>query len=447
MYQDSPILADLSPVQGRRVQAAFDGGMISSNGGLLLLREVERGMGIAHRLAACIADRRQASKVSHRYDDMIRFRSLLIAAGYDDADDCDHLRHDPVLKMAADRLPGTGEALCSQPTMSRLENTPSRMTLCRMMAAMVEVFCDSWRHVPARIVLDFDDTEDRVHGNQQLALFNAHYDSYCFLPMHIFEAASGKPVASILRPGKTPSGKEVATIVKHVVGRIRRHWPRVKILIRGDGHYAGPEVMDWCESNDVSYIFGLTGNAVLHEAVAAMTDDVAVRRAGKDGTVKVRRHAAFAYAAKTWSRQRTVIGRIEASAMGTDRRYVVTNLIGRPKHLYEKVYCARGQAENLIKAHKLHLASDRTSCHSATANQFRLILHSAAYWLMHGLRQRAPRKSFWRTAQFDTIRSRLIKLAARVTEMNTRIKVSLPTACPERAIITFLAARIGAQGP
>ena len=159
------------------------------------------------------------------------------------------------------------------------------------------------------------------------------------------------------------------------------------------------------------------------------------------------RHAAFAYAAKTWSRQRTVIGRIDASAMGTDRRYVVTNLIGRPKHLYEKVYCARGQAENLIKAHKLHLAADRNSCHQATANQFRLILHSAVYWLMHGLRQRSPRKSLWRTAQFDTIRLRLIKLAARLTEMNTRIKVSLPTACPERAIITLLAGQIGAQGP
>ena len=365
----------------------------------------------------------------------------------EDADDCDALRSDPIFKMALGRAPESGEALCSQPTMSRLENAPSRSEVARMMAAMVDLFCDSFERVPGRIVLDIDDTEDKVHGGQQLALFNAHYDSYCFLPIHVFEATTGKPVCAILRPGKTPSGAEARTIVKHLIGRIRRNWPRVEILLRGDSHYARPEVMDWCEAGGVDYIFGLAGNEVLHRRVAALVEDVALRRAGKGADAKVRRFADLRYAAATWRAERRVIARVEATARGADRRFVVTNLSGRSKHLYERVYCARGQAENLIKAHKRHLASDRTSCMSATANQFRLILHSAAYWLLHSLRAAAPKRSVWRTAQFDTIRLRLIKIAARVVEMRTRIKVSLPSACPDKAILTLIADRLAARPP
>ena len=365
----------------------------------------------------------------------------------EDADDCDALRSDPIFKMALGRAPESGEALCSQPTMSRLENAPSRSEVARMMAAMVDLFCDSFERVPGRIVLDIDDTEDKVHGGQQLALFNAHYDSYCFLPIHVFEATTGKPVCAILRPGKTPSGAEARTIVKHLIGRIRRNWPRVEILLRGDSHYARPEVMDWCEAGGVDYIFGLAGNEVLHRRVAALVEDVALRRAGKGADAKVRRFADLRYAAATWRAERRVIARVEATARGADRRFVVTNLSGRSKHLYERVYCARGQAENLIKAHKRHLASDRTSCMSATANQFRLILHSAAYWLLHSLRAAAPKRSVWRTAQFDTIRLRLIKIAARVVEMRTRIKVSLPSACPDQAILTLIADRLAARPP
>ena len=447
MYEDSAYLPGLSPVQGKKIDVAFDGGLLSSDGGLLLLREVERKLGLARRLAACLPDRRAPEKVRHGIADMIRLRLLLIAAGYEDANDCDSLRTDPLFKMAVGRAPESGADLCSQPTMSRLENAPSRIVLGRMMAAMVDLFCDSWARVPNRIVLDIDDTEDRVHGRQQLSLFNAHYDGYCFLPIHIYEALSGKPVAAILRPGKTPSGNEVRTVLKHVIRRIRANWPRVEILVRGDGHYGRPEVMTWCEANSVSYIFGLGGNATLHGMVSDLTEDVALWRAGKGDDAKVRRYADLRYAAGSWAEPRRVIARIEASAQGVDRRFVVTNLSGRAKTLYERVYCARGQAENLIKAHKLHLASDRTSCHSATANQFRLILHSAAYWLLHTLRAATPRRSFWRRAQFDTLRLRLIKIAARVIEMATRIKVSFPTACPDKAMLALLAGRIAALPP
>ena len=447
MQEHTGYLPGLSPIEGKQVQAAFDGGMLSSDAGVLLLREVERKLGIAGRLGACLPDGRDPARIDHTIAEMIRFRIFAIAAGYEDADDCDSLRGDPLFKMAVGRLPESGAALCSQPTISRLENAPSRVTLIRMMAAMVDLFCDGWARVPARIVLDIDDTWDAAHGGQQLSLFNAHYDGYGFLPIHIYEATSGKLVAAILRPGKTPSGREVRTILKHVIRRIRKNWPKVEILVRGDSHYGRPEAMDWCEDNGIGYIFGFSGNPVLAAMVAPLAEDAALRRLARAADAKVRRYAALCYAAGSWRQERRVIARVEASPDGADSRFVVTNLAGKPKALYERVYCARGRMENLIKAHKTHLASDRTSCHSANANQFRLILHSAAYWLLHGLRAAAPKRSSWRVAQFDTLRRRLLKLAARVVEMATRIKVLLPTACPDKAIIAHFARAFAAQPP
>jgi hypothetical protein len=440
MADDAPFLPGLSPVAGTPVQVTFDAGRLSSDGGVLVLAEIERRLGIAERLARCIEDPRASDRVQHGLAEMIRFRAFLIAAGYEDANDCDALRVDPVFKMAIGRLPESGADLCSQPTMCRLENLPGPIALKRMMAAMIELFCDSFAQVPQRIVLDIDDTEDRVHGGQQLALFHAHYDSRCFLPIHIYEATTGKPVAVILRPGKTPAGTEVALVLRHVVRAIRARWPRVEILVRGDSHYARPEAMSWCERNRIGYVFGLAGNQVLLTRIAALAEDAAVSRVQGEAE-NVRRFGEFAYAAKTWSVARRVIARVEASPQGSDSRFIVTNLEGAPRWLYESVYCARGQAENLIKAHKLHLASDRTSCTSATANQFRLLIHTAAYWLMHTLRGLAPKTSFWRNAQFDTIRLALIKVAARVTEMKTRIKVALPSGYPHQQSWALLAGR------
>ena len=227
---------------------------------------------------------------------------------------------------------------------------------------MIDLFCDSFERVPQRIVLDIDDTPDAVHGGQQLALFNAHYDEYCFQPIHIFDAATAKPVLSLLRPGKRPSGDEAARVLRHVIGRIRRHWPRVEIAVRGDGHYGTPEVMDLLEDQGHGYILGLPGNARLSEIGQPWCEDAALRRvqSGKD---KVRRFFQTGYQAKSWSRERKVVARVEATARGTDVRFVVTNLPGRAKLLYERVYCARGRMENMIKEHKLYTKSDRTSCH------------------------------------------------------------------------------------
>jgi len=446
MNEDSLLPFDLPAVGRKKVTLAFDGGRLSSDGGVLLLREVERNLAIAERLVSCLPDRRDRARIDHELVEMLRLRMFLIAAGYEDADDCDGLRHDPVFKLAVGRPPETGAPLCSQPTMSRLENAPSRIEIARMMAAMVDLFCDSYARPPAAITLDIDDTLDRVHGTQQLSLFNAHYDERCFLPIHIYEAGSGKPVAVILRPGKTPDGAEVRTIIKHVTRRIRRHWPQVRICWRGDSHYARPEAMDWCEANGVDYLFGLAGNAVLHAQVREVADDLCVRRA-EAREEKRRTWTEFRYAAGSWTRERRAIARIEATTRGLDLRYVVTTFKGSAERLYEMVYCARGQAENLIKLHKTQLASDRTSCRSPRANQFRLVLHTAAYWLLHGLRAAIPKASAWAAAEFTTLRLRLIKLAARVVETATRIRIRLPSACPDKALFRFLAGRFAAHGP
>src|SRR5580658_7974057 len=446
MDDGTGILPGLPAVAGKSVHVAFDGGRLTSDAGILLLAAVERRLKIADRLAACIEDPRDPDRVLHGLTEMIRYRALLIAAGYPDGNDCDALKSDPAFKMAVGRLPESGEDLCSQPTISRLENLPGASALKRMMAAMVDLFCDSFDQVPQRILLDIDDTADRVHGGQQLSLWNAHYDSRCFLPMHIYEATTGKPVAVILRPGKTPDGAEVALVLRHVIGRIHARWPAVEIVVRGDSHYGRPEAMAWCERNRIGYIFGLAGNPVLLRQVGPLAEDAALGRIAGEGE-KVRRYGEFRYAAKSWTVERRVIARVEAGPQGADSRFIVTNLPGLPQALYNKVYCARGRAENLIKAHKLHLASDRTSCSRATANQFRLLIHTAAYWLMLSLRGLAPRNSFWREAQFDTIRLCLIKVAGRVTEMVTRIKLALPTAYPYQIGFADLAGRLAKLPP
>jgi hypothetical protein len=369
-----------------------------------------------------------------------------IACGHEDCDDLDVLRFDPAFKLACGRLPETGGDLMSQPTLSRLENAPSWRELARMGYALIDLFCESFGRVPERILLDIDDTDDAVHADQQLAFFNAHYDDYCFQPIHIFEAATGKPVLSLLRPGKRPSGAEAAKILRHVIRRIRSNWPRVEIAVRGDGHYGTPEVMDFLESQDCGYIFGLPTNARLRLIGQPWCEDVATRRALSD-RCNIRRFFQTGYQAKIWSRERKVIARVEASPKGADIRFIVTNLPGRAKHLYEKTYCARGRMENMIKEMKLYTKSDRTSCHRWEANQFRLFLHAGAYWLLHQLRQAAPRKSLWRKATFETIRRALLNIAVRIEELKSRIKIALPSAYPHQKVLRAITGRITAQGP
>jgi len=446
MNESIPFLPGLSPVAGKELCARFDGGRLSSDGGVLLLRGIELGLGLADLLASCMADERDPSSTRHSQSDMIRARMFAIACGYEDCDDLDSLRSDPAFKLACGRLSESGNELMSQPTLSRLENAPSWRELARMGLCLIDLFCDSFRSVPARIVLDIDDTADRVHGGQQLALFNAHYDDYCFQPIHIFDAASGKPILSLLRPGKRPSGAEAALILQHVIRRIRHSWPRVQITVRGDGHYGTPEVMDLLEEQGCGYILGLPTNARLKLIGQPWCEDAAVRRA-LSGRDKVRRFFQAGYRAKSWSRERRIAARVEATSKGADIRFIVSNLPGPAKVLYEKIYCARGRMENMIKDHKLYTKSDRTSCHRWEANQFRLFLHTGAYWLLHRLRRAAPRRSRWRTATFETLRRTFLKIAVRIEELKSRIKIALPSAYPHQSDFVLIARRITALGP
>ena len=447
MPDDTIEAFDFPAVGRKKVAAAFDGGRITSDGGVMLLAAAERRLGIAQQLAALIADARNPLLVTHSVADILRARMLAIACGYEDADDLDHLRTDPGFKLACGRLPDTGADLCSQPTVSRWENAPTLREVIRLTHAMVDIYCASYARPPAAVTLDIDDTVDVVHGRQQLSLFNGHYDERCFLPIHVYDTATSRPVAVLLRPGKTPAGAEIRSHLRRMIRRIRRHWPTTRLTIRGDGHYGRPEVMAWCEANDVDYILGLPGNAVLGRLVEVAADDVRVRRAEAQAPV-LRRYAETRYGAKSWGCERRVAARIEASTQGLDIRYVVTNLeFGSAEWLYDTLYCARGQAENLIKLHKSQLASDRTSCRSALANQVRLVLHTAAYWLMLTVRDAIPRAHPLATAEFTTLRMRLLKVAGRITEAATRVRIALAAACPEAALFRGIALSLQPAGP
>lgn len=435
------------PAVGRKkITAAFDGGRISSDGGVMLLAGIERRLCIADRLAALVPDRRDPARVTHRLADMIRARLFAICCGYEDCNDFDRLRSDPAFKLACGRLPDSGADLASQPTLSRLENAPSLRDAIRLTYALVDQWMDSYPAPPESVTLDIDDTCDVVHGRQQLSLFNAYYDEYCFLPIHVYDANTGRPVAMVLRPGKTPAGTEVRAHIRRLVRRIRARWPATRMTIRGDGHYARPEAMEFCEKNGLQYLFGLSTTRPLRVKVREVAEAVATTRAVDKADV-VRDYAELRHRAGSWKRERRVVARIQATKLGLDCRFVVTNIDKVvPRILYETLYCARGQAENLIKAHKAHLASDRTSCRKAVANQVRLVLHTAAYWLMQTLRETIPSQQEMAKAEFATIRLRLLKIAVRVQEFASRIRLAYAAGCPDADLFVGIAGKLRSTG-
>ena len=260
-----PPLPGLSPVAGKSVVAKFDGGRLSSDGGILVLREIEQRLRVADRLAACIEDPRSPDQITHSLADIIRFRLLMIAAGYEDGNDASSRRSDPMFKMALNLSPSDRE-LCSQSTISRLENLPDARALLRMGRAMVDLYCESFKQVPKRITLDIDDTFDAVHGGQQLRLFNAHYDEYGFQPIVVFDG-EGRFITAVLRPAKRPGGKEIRAFLRRLLRAIRANWPNTKILLRGDSHYRCPEVLDWCRANGLDYILGVAPTTTLRRHI------------------------------------------------------------------------------------------------------------------------------------------------------------------------------------
>src|ERR1700681_924907 len=458
MTDDTLLPFDLPAVHRKNLTVDFDGGNQSSDAGLLLLRQAERRLGVCRRLAAAMPDRRDPDRVRHAMFEMVMARVSAIACGHKDAVDLDRLRHDPLMKVAVGRCPETGAPLASQSTISRLENTPRKTEAAGLAAALLDQFGATVK--PGRLeILDIDDTFCAAHGAQQLAFWNAHHDERGFASMHIYHVTSSTPVATILRPARTPKGTEVRTVIKHVTKRLRKHWPNTRIVWRGDSHYGRVEALEWAEDDGCDYIFGLAGNATLDAQVAETADNLRFHHA-KSSQTKLRTYASLTYQAGSWTRPRKVVARLECSLQPdageststgmrqeVDIRYVVTSLIGTAQHLYEDVYCQRGQMENFIKLHKAQLASERTSCRDPRANQMRLILHTGAYWLLHTLRAAAPKRSAVARMEFSTLRLRLLKIAARIVEGAARIRVWLPTACPERTVFRLLAGRFATAGP
>src|SRR5271170_4709740 len=308
MINDNLLPFSFPAIRGKKVAAAFDGGRLTSDGGVMLLAMAERRLGVADRLARCFPDRRDPARILHTRADMIRARIHAIACGYEDADDLDFLRTDPTFKLPCGRLPETGGDLCSQPTLSRMENAPSLKDAIRLTYALVDQWMASYERAPASVILDIDDTCDVAHGHQQLSLFNAHYDERCFLPIHVYDTERSRPVAVVLRPGKTPGGVEVRAHLRRLVRHIRKCWPKTRITFRGDGHYARPEAMTWCEKNGADYVFGLPGTQPLSKKVDDKADEVRVERALENKDI-VRGYAETRHRAGSWTCERRAAAR------------------------------------------------------------------------------------------------------------------------------------------
>jgi len=432
--ETTPIVHELFPVSNKQIELSFTGYDISSDGGLLLLREVENQMGLINRISNCITDNRDQRYVDHTIREMLTQRVFQIAAGYEDCNDCDDLRDDMIFKTCAGRLPQTGLSLASQPTMSRLENSIKSQDLYRIGQELVDTFVESYDREPGVIILDCDDTNNNTYGQQELNLFNQYYHDHCYMPLHIYEGLSGKLITTILKPGRRSKQSDIASLLKKLILHLRKEWANTMIIVRGDSHFTSADFMRWCEEQyNTGYITGVSGHRKLHE-MAAVTIQSAEREFKQYGKY-VKRYHSFLYQAGSWSQPQKVVVKVEVSEIGTNIRYIVTNLVQfRAKDLYEKGYCARGAMELRIKEHKLYLRSDRSSCHRFKANQFRLFLHSIAYVLLHTFQKEVLRGTEFENATFKTIQNKIIKTAAWVKEMKTKVKIELPRCCPTKSI-------------
>ena len=424
----------LASLEDKAVLVDFDGGRLSSDGGLVLLNDPDDQIGLTRDLAAVLRDPRDPRRVNFTLHDLLKQRVLHIAAGYEDANDANTLRHDPIFKLLLGRLPESGAPLASQPTLSRFENRVSRTALYRLAKVFVHQFIASYDRAPKLIVLDFDDTEDPAHGQQEQIRYDGYYGGYCFLPLHVYEGLSGRLITTVFK-AKRFSAAQLLAVLKRLVKHLRHAWPETLIVFRGDSHFAYPEMMQWIEGQaHLSYVTGLTSNAVLQKLAHEVIEQ-AKRAYERDGG-KVTRFHSTRYEAGTWSHPRRVVIKVEVSEQGVNTRFVVTDLEqAGAKGLYRHIYCARGQMENEIKDHKRYLKSDRTSCHRFEANQFRLFLHSAAYVLLDTLRREVLKTTPWASATMETIQLRLLKLGARVQEFTDRIKISLPSSCPVAPVL------------
>jgi hypothetical protein len=412
------------------VAADFQGGRLTSDAGALMLREVDRRLGLLDAVNACIPDPRDPRYVVHQQRSMLAQRIVAIALGYEDGNDHQTLRKDPALQTAADCSPVEDDAMASPPTLCRLENRIDRKTLVDLAGVLVEQFLASHDEPPEEIVLDLDATDDPTHGSQEGRFFHGYYGNYCFLPLYVF--CGEQILCAYLRPSNIDAAKHSRAIVKLLVKRIRQEWPGVKIVLRADSGFCRWRLMRWCEKHGVSYIFGIARNQVLERCIAPLMNEAEVRFLWT--TEKQRLFAETSYAAKSWDSQRRVVMKAERMTEGTNPRFLVTNLPGDPQSLYDDLYCPRGDMENRIKEQQMMLFADRTSCHDFHANQFRLLLSSFAYVLVEGLRRLGLQGTDMAKAQVNTIRLKLFKVAARVNVSVRRIAFHLASSYPYQTL-------------
>jgi DDE family transposase len=428
---------EFEPFKRRRIEVNFDGGDVSSDGGVLLIRKLERRLGLLDAAARALSDPRDPQRVTHAMSDLLRQRVFGLVQGYEDLNDHTTLRNDPLMQSACER----DTALASAPTLCRLENRATRAAAWAIHAVILEKFVAGFKRAPEELVLDFDATDDPLYGKQQGRFFHGYYDTYCYLPLYVF--CGEQLLVSYLRPSKIDEAKHAWAVLALLVKRLRRAWPQARIVVRGDSGFCRRKMLAWCERNKVGYVVGLAKNSRLNAITAAQRQRLAQRFAKTQ--LKQREFAQFRYAARTWSTERRVIARLEHMDKGDNPRYIVTNLEGEARALYEDLYCARGEMENRIKEAQLGLFADRTSCHYFAANQFRLLLSSLAYILTERLRALALSGTEFARLQAGTLRAKLLKIGAVILRNTRRVRVLLSSAFPHQAI--FLAAARALDSP
>ena len=422
--------------------ADFEGGDLTSDGGLALLREVDRKIGLIDALDAAIRDPRFQPLVEHDQRALLAQRIFAISAGYEDLNDHQNLRKDTLLQTLTDRKLKSHQKpedpLSSPSTLCRLENRVTRADLVSMSKVLVEMFIASHDTPPEELVLDFDATDDPIHGNQEGRFFHGYYDEYCFLPLYV--TCGQQLLVAYLRPANIDGAKHSRAILKLLVTHFRQVWPNVKIVFRADSGFCRWRMMRWCDRHGVDYLIGLAKNEVLNRLArhAMITAHWQYRSTGQ----KQRLFEEFDYAAKTWDHKRRVIAKAEHSDQGENPRFVVTTLAGDAQGLYDDLYCQRGDAENRIKEQQLGLFADRTSCHAFLANQFRVLLSATAYVLVETLRRVGLAGTELATAQAGTIRLKLLKIGGRIVRSARRIVVHLASAFPLAQVLRTVLANL-----
>jgi hypothetical protein len=446
-------LFGFAPVEGREVVAGFDGGAITSDAGALLLGATDRVIGMMTRFAACFHDTRRADLIEHEVVTLVGQRVFAIALGYEDLNDHDDLRRDPIMAVLAGKLearredcaPVAGKSTLNRMELSKLEPTRYHKISHNAIAIRrlpVDIFLEAQKRAPEEIILDLDATDDPVHGNQEGRFFHGYYDCYCYLPLYIF--CGGHLLASELRRASVDAADGAVEQVARIVGQIRQRWSKVRILLRADSGFARDDLMTWCEAKGVHFVFGLAKNDRL---VAAIKDELeAAEKISRRTGQPARRFKQFKWTThKSWSRERRVVAKAEWTQGEANPRFIVTSLTRtecKARYLYENVYCARGDMENRIKECQLDLYADRTSAATMRANQLRLWFASMAYVLLCALRRIGLKKTNFAKATCGTIRLKLLKIGALVTISVRRIKIAMASGCPVAATWGLAATRL-----